>query len=333
VRNVVTSGFASAVTQAGTAEGAGPDVAWFASYPPVILLDGGASPTAPALPVEDAPLSPWFDPATEWADVGTYGAKGDGTTDDTAAVQMAMSSGKPVVVFPKTAYLWKKAVTVPATVKRVDFMYADVNGGLSVAEASTDPLRLSYHPGYGGVTLAAARPVVLADWSGSFSNPTAIPGKVYLENVANVGADPKFCPAGTSMWARSLNDEQGSGTADILVNGGTLWLFGYKTENKAVTSVLASGGARVEVWNGYVNMTEAPGATVMVEDDGSRLSYLGFTNLGAAIKGPFQNILSETQDGGAATLTYAAGYPTVLPKRGGVYAADFVVPLYVGGGP
>jgi hypothetical protein len=333
VRNVVTTGYGSAITQVGQPKSAGADVAWFASYPPVVLLDAGVPAASLGLPVQDAPLPAWFDPATQWADVDAYGAKGDGTTDDSAAVQAAMSSGKPVVIFPKTAYLWKTTVTIPATVQRVDFMYADVNGALTVAEPSTSPLRLAYHPGYGGVKLMAARTVILADWSGSFSNPGAIPGEVYLENVANIGSDPYFCPTGQTTWARSLNDEQASGQADVLVDGGTLWLFGYKTENKPVTSVLATGGAHVEVLNGYVNMTLAPGATPMIENDGSHFSYLGFTNLGSCCGGPFQVIVKETQDGGVATLTYDGGVGGVLPKRGGAYGADFVIPLYAGGSP
>jgi hypothetical protein len=328
VRNVVASGFGTAIADA--ASDAGADAAWFASSPALTLFDSGIPPASLDLPVEDTPLSPWFDPATQWANVDTFGAVGDGVTDDTAAIQRAMSSGMPVVVFPKSFYLWKTTVTVPATVQRVDFMFSDVNGGLRIDEASPTPVRLSYHPGYGGVSLAAARPVVLADFSGSFSNPMAIASSVYLENVANIGGDPSFCPAGQSTWARSLNDELGSGTADVLVNGGTLWLFGYKTENKAVTSVLASGGARVEVLNGYVNMTEAPGATPMIVNDGSEMSYIGFTNLGSAIHGPFTTIIDESHDAGAATLSYDGGFGGLLPARGGVYGADFVVPLYVG---
>lgn len=331
VRDVTTS-YGAALLQGGQALDAGPSIGWFSSSPPVVLLDSGLPPAPLGLPVRDTPLPAWSDPATEWADVDTFGAKGDGATDDSVAIQQAMNSGKPVVVFPKGQYLWKTTVKIPATVTRVDFMYADASGGLSVAEASPAPVRLSYHTGYSGLRIDAVRSVVLSDWSGGVSNPQAVAMQLYLENVANIGADPNFAPAGQQTWARSLNDEQGIGAAgDVVVNGGTLWMFGYKTENKAVTSVLATGGAQVEVLGGYVNMTEAPGATPMIVNDGAKMSYIGFTNLGAAVKGPFQTILSETQDGGAASLTYDAGFGGTLPKRGGVYGADFVVPLYVGG--
>jgi hypothetical protein len=330
VRDVVTS-YGTALLDADAAVEAGATIDWFASYPPLVLIEGGAPPVSLGLAVQDTPPYPWGDPATDWADVDAYGAKGDGTTDDSAAIQQAMSSGKPVVVFPKPTYLWKTTVTVPATVQRVDFMYSDVNGGLSIAAPSTMPVRLSYHPGYSGVSLDAQRPLVLADWSGNFQNAKGVATQLYLENVSNVGADPKFAPTGQQTWARSLNDEQGSGaTGDIVVNGGTLWLFGYKTENKAVTSVLATAGAQVEVLNGYVNMTSAPGVTPMIANENASMSYLGFTNLGAAIQGPFQIIIAETQEAGAAALTFDAGFDHGLPPRGGAYGADFVVPLYVG---
>ena len=82
--------------------------------------------------------------------------------------------------------------------------------------------------------------------------------------------------------------------------------------------------------NGYVNMTSAPGVTPMIANENASMSYLGFTNLGAAIQGPFQIIIAETQEAGAAALTFDAGFDHGLPPRGGAYGADFVVPLYVG---
>jgi hypothetical protein len=65
-------------------------------------------------------------------------------------------------------------------------------------------------------------------------------------------------------------------------------------------------------------------------NDGSEMSYIGFTNLGSAIHGPFTTIIDESHDAGAATLSYDGGFGGLLPARGGVYGADFVVPLYVG---
>jgi hypothetical protein len=332
LRNVVSSGFAHSVLVAGVPAEAGATIASYASYPSVVLKASTAPPGSLGLPVEDTPLSPWGNPSSDWADVDAFGAMGDGTTDDTAAIQAAMSSGKSVVVFPKPAYLWKTTVTIPASVLRVDFMFSDVQGSLSIAEPSSQPVRLTYHPGYAGMELHAARPVVLSDWSGDFGNPTSIATNVYLENVSNIGADPFFSPPGQTTWARCLNDEQGGGaTADIWAAGGSLWIYDYKTENKAVTSVLAMPGAHVEVLNGYVNMTEAPGSTPMIEDHGGSMTFLGFTNLGSAIQGPFTDVITQSDDAGSTTLTYDAGFGGPLPARGGTYAADFVIPFYLGG--
>ena len=52
-----------------------------------------------------------------------YGAIGDGTTDDSDAVQQAMNSGKSTVYFSKAAYKIGKPIDVPATVRCVNFLF------------------------------------------------------------------------------------------------------------------------------------------------------------------------------------------------------------------
>ncbi len=338
LRNIVTQGFQTSLIRAGVDAELGATVTFYDSYAPFTLLAGGGGADAGlaslGLPVEDTPLAAWGDPATDWASVDDYAA--DGEADDTVAAQKALDSGKSVVVFPRGTYQITATLHVPATVERIDFMFADANANLTIDGASVVPLRLSHHLGYSSATLTAVRPVVLDHWSGGFNDSVAAtsPTKVYVENASNTGAGPTFVARGETMWARSVNDEQGAGgNPDIFVNGGTLWLFGYKTENKAVTSVSVNEGAHVEVLNGYVNMTSAPLGTPMLVNHDSTFSYFGFTNLGAAIQGPFTSVITESQDGGgAATLTYDAGFGGRLPARGGSYGADFVVPLYVGVG-
>ncbi len=101
------------------------------------VVDGGASTTL-GLAIEDTPLSASDHPTKDWADSVDFGAKGDGTTDDATAIQAALDSGKSVVVFPKAQYKSSKALTIPATVNRIDGMWSDLhNAAFVIASAAT----------------------------------------------------------------------------------------------------------------------------------------------------------------------------------------------------
>ncbi len=132
---------------------------------------------------------------SKWASVDDFGAKGDGITDDTEAVQRAMNSGKPVVWFPKACYVINGSVAIPATVREVAFLWSTVYrtdptqstnltgrqaGELiikgepaeavkpslfRVAKASGNPLVLRQNVSCGAVLLdhEAQRPVILED--------------------------------------------------------------------------------------------------------------------------------------------------------------------------
>ncbi len=303
---------------------AGPDVvAEWSSLPGVTMFDGGA-PRSLGLPIVEEPLFAWGDPTTDWADVDDYGAIADGGKDDTAAIQKALDSGKPVVVLRRGSYTLKSAINVPATVRRFDLMYADIgNVPINVSEASSEPLLIERGGGYGTITLAAVRPLVLHETGGRFANTAASPSTpttVSIENMANVGDSDGFVPPGSTLYARSLNDEDApSSPGDFIASGGTLWFFNYKTENKAVISLYAHGGSTVEVFNGYVNCTVDPMATPMIVNDRSLMSFIGFTNRGADI---WKTAIEEVRDGGTQSLP-----PAAFPRRAG---SDILIPLYYG---
>ena len=79
-------------------------------------------------------------PASSFVSIRDQGAKGDGTTDDTAAVQKALLSVCPtgnIVYFDHGAYLIKKTVTVPANCKIFGEMWPlIVADGKSFSDAS-----------------------------------------------------------------------------------------------------------------------------------------------------------------------------------------------------
>ena len=295
-RDLATNGYAAAISAGEEVVALGPNVAEYLSITPVVLFDGGTGKTL-RLPVEDTPLAPWFDPTTEWASVDAYGA--DGGADDTAAVQAAMSSGKPVVVFPRALYN-VKTVKVPATVQRIDFMYAAVNGLLDVDEASSTVLQLSHRAG-GDLTRSAARPLALTGYDGDLANTSATPANLYLENVVNIGSSSTFVPAGQNTWIRFIDDEQEAfagnpAPIDVWINGGTAWVLGFKVENKPVPAFAAMKGSRLEVLNGEVAQTEAQSNVFMVRNDDSSTFFMGFTELGYSPPfSSFTHIVEETR--------------------------------------
>jgi hypothetical protein len=332
-RDVTTTGYGAALAAAGTVVLAGPSITEYTSEGPFGLDEGGA-PTSLRLPVVDSPLVPWFDPNTDWADVDDYGA--DGGPDDSVAVQAAMNSGKPVVVFGRTHYNWSAPVTVPATVQRVDFFYADTPGVLQISVASSTPLLLTHRGGYGQVVRSAARPLVITGSSGDLSNPSATPADLYLENVVNIGDQATFTPAGQSTWCRFIDDEQATaGAIDGWANGGTLWVFGFKMENKPVTVFAATAGAALEVMNGEIAQTIDQGTTFMLRNDNSSMSFIGYTDLGYDPPfSSFTHIVEETHGDASVSLVTDGGIVPPLVARGwvspGTHPVDIVVPLYAG---
>ncbi len=335
-RDLVTTGYAAAISAAGAVVAPGPEVTEYLSITPVVLFDGGTGKTL-RLAVQDTPLAPWFDPTSDWASVDAYGA--DGGADDTAAVQAAMRSGKPVVVFPRALYN-VTSVKVPATVQRIDFMYAAVNGMLDVDEASSTVLQLSHRAG-GELTRSAARPLALTGYDGDLTNTSATPANLYLENVVNIGASSTFVPPGQNTWIRFIDDEQGPyagnpAPIDVWINGGSAWVFGFKMENKPVPAFAATNGSRLEVLNGEVAQTEAQNDVFMVRNDDSSTFFMGFTELGYSPPfSSFTHIVEETR-GDASAQVITDGTPeSPVVARGwvepGTKPTDIVL-VYAGAG-
>ena len=193
-RDIRLSGYASAVAKDKQPVVTGDFIKEYVSGTPVSAYADGPTKTL-RLPVKESPVVLPESDLSKWASVDDFGAKGDGITDDTEAVQRAMNSGKPVVWFPKACYAINGTVAIPATVREVAFLWSSVYrtdpaqptnltarqaGDLlikgepaeavkpalfRVAAASGEPLALRQNVNAGGVFLdhEAQRPVILED--------------------------------------------------------------------------------------------------------------------------------------------------------------------------
>ena len=78
---------------------------------------------------EDVPYIKKSENLDDWAFVDDFGAKGDGKTDSTRAIQRAMASGKPFIAFGEGEYFINAKIKIPKTVKCIDFLYCSLACG------------------------------------------------------------------------------------------------------------------------------------------------------------------------------------------------------------
>ncbi len=309
-RNVSTSGFSSAIRKAGRDAVVGHSVDEYVSYP-IKSLRAGQVLASLRLPIEDTPRVPWFNPATQWAIV-----------DDYTSVQAAFNSGKPVVVFKKRAYKLPGDVRVPASVQSIQVLGSKVEGGAFIInEAGRDPVLVA--DSGGDIRVQAQRNVIQKCSGGGISNEKGLPVTFYLENVNDNATGDNFCKPGQKVFARQIDIEYGNAN-QIVCNGGTMWVFGFKTENGTSTPFTVKNGGFLEILGGYVNataMSPPDKQNPLIRNDNGNVSATLFLNM----TGQWANAIEETRGRVKAGATN-----TEFPARGGGYRSNYVVPLYVG---
>jgi len=311
-RNVTTSGYGMAVKRAGEAAVPGAVIDEYVSAP-VTTLSPGQKTHSLALPIEATPAVPWYDPAKDWAVV-----------DDYPSVQDAMKSGKPVVCFKNQTYALPSDISVPASVKFINLMGTRITGGaLLISEASPDPVLVQ--DGGVSVRVTANRNVIERCMGGGISNPQGLPVTFFLENVNDNATGDNFCRPGQKVYARQIDIEYRK-VPQIVANGGTMWVFGFKTEDTGTPSpFVVKNGGTLEVLGGYVNMlgSLAKDDTLppMITNIDSNASITCFTNM----TGIYNVAVRETRNGQTNEIKSSD-----LPLRGSVYRRNFVIPLYVG---
>ncbi len=244
------------------------------------------------LPVKDSPLVLPETNLAQWANVDDFGAVGDGIADDTAAIQRAMASGKPVVWFPRANYVVNGTVDIPASVREVTALFGAIHRSVAsefdgpalfrVAEPSTEPLLIRQAMSAGGVFVdhAADRPLVLEDLYVIFNH-----GRSYA------GKDGMLFPSGaaqdTEIWRLYRNTRPEGAPKELFVNSS----IGFSSDNAAGTLALEN----VRVWGRMVNTEHLSaalysfrrsdawifgfksenGETLLKATDGSRVEVLG----------------------------------------------------------
>lgn len=215
-----------------------------------------------------------------YAFVDNFGAKGDGVSDCTDAIQRAFNSGKEIVLFGEGLYLIENKILVPKTVKYIDFNFCqlaagkeiisgDVECAFEINEDSEDVLYVenlyTQEQFYGHMHLLkqnCVRDVVLSDLQTTMASMyvnTIGGSKIYLDNIfATTGTycenvilkrgdlQPIYCKNiplefhNQTVIGRGVNVER----ADLAVlnDGSDILIDGLRTEGPGTAVRTINGG-------------------------------------------------------------------------------------------
>ena len=342
-RNVQTKGYQGAIKKEGRTVWADSRIGEYVSEEPKTVF--GNWQKSLNLPIEDTPgFDYWEDNLSGWISVKETGAKGDGKTTDTKAIQAAMNSGKPVVYFETGNYQIDDTIEVPPSVKMVllNFANFDEDDALAdnfipifktVGDSKTPVIfakGFNFSPSYykGKAYLVgqgSRRPVVLKDLNGRYTPvyTNLVGGAIaFFENV-NGGI---YLRNGARAWARYINNEDREAEGQYRLDDATLWVAGFKTE-KGATGFNARNGSTLEVLGGDFNeaSSEWEGENRAVVVDNSNVSLSAHFNNNHANTGKmFEEVMVATQGGqGRKVERNFSDWPTRIRNR------SIVVPLLV----
>lgn len=272
--------------------------------------------------------------ARDCACVDDFGAKGDGKTDATEAIQRAMNSGKSIILFGEGHYLVNGEIKIPASVKTIDFMFCDLfagerlretkNGALfSIEESSEDILYMenlyTFEQFYGYMRLikhASVRDLFLSDIHTQTASMyfNTVPGsKVYLDNCActtgtysldtilvREGKKPEYCGVipfefhGQEVYGRQINPERAD--IELLNDGSKVYIDGYKVEGPGTAVKTINGGStQINVFSAGIGNSEAENALFETIDSSLEVN-LGREG-GFDISSMYQIIFEENNQG------------------------------------
>lgn len=240
------------------------------------------------LPYRPMPEQPWKDYGDDYVLVEDFGAKDDGVTDCTRAIQRAMNSGKKAVLFGSGPYLITRTIRIPKTVQVIDFMYGELFAGIDLISGEVDSVfeigeeseetllikNLSAHDKFYGhfrcFKHSAKRDVMFSDVytaCASLYFNTVGGSRVYIDNVFSTNGSysqdlilkrrgylPVFAAVlpwefhSQTVIANNLNVERAD--IELLNDASEIYIDGYKTEGpgNALTSI-NGGKTKINIAN------------------------------------------------------------------------------------
>ncbi|RMD79304.1 MAG: hypothetical protein D6820_08500, partial [Lentisphaerae bacterium] len=223
-------------------------------------------------PFQEPPPLPWPDDPSQWTTPEAFGAKADGKTDDTAAFQRALNSGKPYLFLTGTGYHVSSPLQVPATVTMIDGMFRwNPQLHFIVSEASDRPLWL-VDVFRGNLTIDAPRHVIRHMCQIGVSTTERARGGL-LTLLGGSYPRSKKNPARIRVQGWAVNNE-GKGLP-IRIEDTKAWILGLKTERGPV---LHLRDAQAQVLGTIIGVHTPERGAIVIES--SRLLFSGLKSAG-----------------------------------------------------
>ena len=289
--------------------------------------------------------------ADNYAVVEEFGAVADGKYDCTEAIQKAFNSGKEIVYFTGGHYFVNGEITVPKTVKMIDFMFCDFFAGdklikgeigslFTINEDSECPLFMkqmyTFEQFYGHFRLichAAKRDLVLKDLhtqTAAMYFNTVSGSNLYLDNcactvgsysndciISRKGYEPEYCHMipyefhGQNVVAWNLNPERAD--VELLNDASKFICFGYKVEGPG-TAVKTICGGKTEVFVFSCGIGDSSATNPLFENHDSSVLLLNGKVFGVWDTLDY-NLLLESNYSGEIKRIYKKELPVIMGYR------------------
>ncbi|MBD3320960.1 MAG: hypothetical protein GF350_07710 [Chitinivibrionales bacterium] len=318
-RNITTSGYDLAVKNVFDTTRNRKDayVQEFVSHDPYSLF-ASSSAHSLDLPVEESPELPWPTPS-EWESPLEHGGRGDGSTDDTRAVQDAIDAGRSTVYFSGGKnFRIGGTVYIRGNVSRLIGCEGRLSGNGTFVLGNEGPdtvIVQGFDCGGSGVSVKhqSRRTLVIRGVVGMQYRSPGNVGPLFLDDYCVDDLSFK----NQTVYARQLNCE--SSETKIVNENGQLWILGYKTERPGVLCNTRYGGS-TEILGSFTYATGDAKTMAMFVDNESDFSLAGHGGMSTSIN-PWKTLVAERRDGISKTFVS----DSALPRE-----YDSAIPLFIG---